>query len=172
MPSLLSTDILEVFGLDWVSMLVYLGNFVLLIAVLIFVLYKPVKKMMREKRKNLDDIYAENEKLKAEGEELRVQYDKMVEDMKLENTRAAAKLAEVAQERADAILEEARKQAEVIVAAAKKESLTQQEQLKTEYRDSVNKLALQIAQKLLEREISQKDNSQLIEQVLSDWESD
>ena len=150
----------------------YLGNFVLLIAVLIFVLYKPVKKMMREKRKNLDDIYAENEKLKAEGEELRVQYDKMVEDMKLENTRAAAKLAEVAQERADAILEEARKQAEVIVAAAKKESLTQQEQLKTEYRDSVNKLALQIAQKLLEREISQKDNSQLIEQVLSDWESD
>ena len=127
---------------------------------------------MREKRKNLDDIYAENEKLKAEGEELRVQYDKMVEDMKLENTRAAAKLAEVAQERADAILEEARKQAEVIVAAAKKESLTQQEQLKTEYRDSVNKLALQIAQKLLEREISQKDNSQLIEQVLSDWESD
>ena len=159
MPSLLSTDILEVFGLDWVSMLVYLGNFVLLIAVLIFVLYKPVKKMMREK-------------LKAEGEELRVQYDKMVEDMKLENTRAAAKLAEVAQERADAILEEARKQAEVIVAAAKKESLTQQEQLKTEYRDSVNKLALQIAQKLLEREISQKDNSQLIEQVLSDWESD
>ena len=144
----------------------------LLIAVLIFVLYKPVKKMMREKRKNLDDIYAENEKLKAEGEELRVQYDKMVEDMKLENTRAAAKLAEVAQERADAILEEARKQAEVIVAAAKKESLTQQEQLKTEYRDSVNKLALQIAQKLLEREISQKDNSQLIEQVLSDWESD
>ena len=140
MPSLLSTDILEVFGLDWVSMLVYLGNFVLLIAVLIFVLYKPVKKMMREKRKNLDDIYAENEKLKAEGEELCVQYDKMVEDMKLENTRAAAKLAEVAQERADAILEEARKQAEVIVAAAKKESLTQQEQLKTEYRDSVNKL--------------------------------
>ena len=46
------------------------------------------------------------------------------------------------------------------------------EQLKAEYRDSVNKLAVQIAQKLLEREISEKDNAELIEQVLSDWESD
>lgn len=172
MQSLLSTDILDVFGLDWVSMLVYLGNFILLIVVLVFVLYKPVKKMMHEKRKNLDEVYAENEKLKAESEKLRADYDKMVEDMKLENARESARIAEVAQERADAILKNAREQAEAIISAAKKESATQQEQLKTEYRDNVNKLALQIAQKLLEREISEKDNSQLIEQVLSDWESD
>ena len=170
--NLLNADFLEIFGLDWVSMLVYLGNLVLLIVVMTLLLYKPVKKMMKSKRESLDAVYAENKKLKAEHDELRAEYDKMVDDMKLENARAAAKIAEVAQERADEILAEARKQAEQIVAAAKKESATQVEQLKAEYRDSVNKLALQIAQKLLEREISGDDNSKLIEQVLSDWESD
>lgn len=172
MSILLNADFLEIFGLDWVSMLVYLGNLVILIVVLTLVLFKPVKKMMKSKRESLDAVYEENKKLKAEHDELRAEYDKMVEDMKLENALAAAKLAEVAQERADEILKEARTQAEQIISAAKKETATQMEQLKAEYRDSVNKLALQIAQKLLEREISSTDNSQLIEQVLSDWESD
>lgn len=172
MTALLCADILEIFGLDWVSMLVYLGNLVLLIGVLVPLIYIPTKKMLKKKRESLDGIYEENKKLKNESAELRSQYDKMVEDMKLENTRAAAELAEVAQRRADEILKEAKLQAEQIIAAAKKESATQTEQLKAEYRDSVNKLALQIAQKILEREISGKDNTQLIEQVLSDWESD
>lgn len=54
--------------------------------------------------------------------------------------------------------------------AAKKEAVTQKEQLRTEYRDSVNRLAVQVAQKVLEREVSEKDNAALIEQALSDWE--
>lgn len=172
MSVLLSANILEVFGLDWVSILIYLGNLVLLIAVLVLVLYKPVRNMLREKRKNLDDVYQENERLKAESESLRAQYDKMVDEMKLQNAKAAAEIAEVAQNRADEILKEAQAQAEAVIGAAKKQSATQMEQLKAEYRDSVNKLAVQIAQKLLEREISEKDNDALIEQVLSDWESD
>ncbi len=172
MSVLLSANILEVFGLDWVSILIYLGNLVLLIAVLVLVLYKPVRNMLREKRKNLDDVYQENERLKAESESLRAQYDKMVVEMKLQNAKAAAEIAEVAQNRADEILKEAQAQAEAVIGAAKKQSATQMEQLKAEYRDSVNKLAVQIAQKLLEREISEKDNAALIEQVLSDWESD
>lgn len=172
MSVLLSANILEVFGLDWVSILIYLGNLVLLIAVLVLVLYKPVRNMLREKRKNLDDVYHENERLKAESESLRAQYDKMVDEMKLQNAKAAAEIAEVAQNRADEILKEAQAQAEAVIGAAKKQSATQMEQLKAEYRDSVNKLAVQIAQKLLEREISEKDNDALIEQVLSDWESD
>ena len=172
MSVLLSANILEVFGLDWVSILIYLGNLVLLIAVLVLVLYKPVRNMLREKRKNLDDVYQENERLIAESESLRAQYDKMVDEMKLQNAKVAAEIAEVAQNRADEILKEAQAQAEAVIGAAKKQSATQMEQLKAEYRDSVNKLAVQIAQKLLEREISEKDNDALIEQVLSDWESD
>ncbi len=167
-----ASDILTKLGLDWKSILFYVVNFLILFGLLIALLYKPVKKMLENKRKSLDDIYAENEKLKAENDSRKAEYDKMVADMKLENARVAAKVAAAAQERADAVLSEAKQQADSIVAIAKREAATQTEQLKSEYRDSVNTLAVQIAQKLLEREISDKDNAVLIEQVLSDWESD
>lgn len=163
-------NILDVFGLDWVSMLIYLGNFLLLLAVVIPLIYIPTKKMLKNKRDDLNKIYSENEKLKAESETQKAEYEKMTEDMKLENARVAASVAQAAQERADAIVKDAQVQAQSIVDNAKKHAATQSEQLKTEYRNSVNTLAVEIAQKLLDREITEKDNTALIEEVLSDWE--
>ena len=90
--------------------------------------------------------------------------------MKTESDRVAAEVAQTAESRAEAIVAEAQEQAHAIVDAAKKDAQFQRDQLKNEYRDSVNTLAVQIAQKLLEREVSDKDNDALIEQVLSDWE--
>ncbi|MDE7165385.1 MAG: ATP synthase F0 subunit B [Clostridiales bacterium] len=168
----LSANILDVFGLDWKSMLFYAVNFLILLAVMIGLLYKPVKKMLKSKRESLDEVYEQNEKLKAESEKNAAEYEQKVEELKLETARAAATAATAAQQKADAILAEAQDQAKAIVDAAKKESATQMEQLKGEYRDSVNNLAVQVAQKLLEREITERDNDALIEQVLSDWEND
>lgn len=170
MTTFVSANLLEVFGLDWKSILFYVVNFILLIAALVLLLYKPVKKMLKEKRRSLDDVYSENEKLKAESEAQKAEYLKMTEDMKLENARISAKAAVDAQKKADAIIDEAQAQAQTIINNAKKEAATQSEQLKGEYRESVNTLAVQVAQKLLEREITDEDNSALIEQVLSDWE--
>lgn len=170
MVALLSSDIFEILGLDWQSMLFYLVNFLLLLGAMIGLLYVPVKKMLKAKRKDLDDVYAQNEQLKADSDKLHTEYDKMVEDMKLENARVAAKVATDAQEKAETIISEAQTQAQSIVSSAKKEAANQMEQLKGEYRNSVNTLAVEVAQKLLEREISDDDNSVLIEQVLSDWE--
>ena len=166
----ISASIFEALGLDWRSMLFYLGNLVILIAVLVLVLYKPVKRILAKKRKSIQDTFDENEKLKAEGEKLKAEYEKKTEELKSENARVTAEVAKNAQERADAIVAEAQEQAKAIVDAAKKDAVYQKEQLKNEYRDSVNSLAVQVAQKLLEREISDADNSALIEQVLSDWE--
>lgn len=172
MTQILGANILEVFGLDWKSMLFYVVNFLILLGVMIWLLYKPVRKMLQKKRESLDEVYLENEKLKSECENNAAEYQKKMEELKLENARIAASAAEAAQKKADALLAEAQEQAMSIIDAAKKESATQMEQLKGEYRDSVNNLAVQVAQKLLEREITQSDNDALIEQVLSDWEND
>lgn len=170
MIDLISTNIFDALGLDWRSLLFYLGNLVILIVVLALVLYKPVKRMLKEKREKLNSVFDENEKLKKESETLQSEYEKKEEQLRTESARISAEVAENAQARADAIVEEAQAQAKAIVDAAKKDALYQKEQLKAEYRDSVNELAVSIAQKLLEREISDADNSELIEQALSEWE--
>lgn len=170
MKTFLGANIFEMLGLDGWSILFYAINLIVLVGLLALILYKPVKKMLKAKRQALDDTFKENERLKEESDKLNAEYAKMVEDMKVESARVAAEVAKTANERADAIVAEAQEQAKAIVDAAKKDASGQKEQLKNEYRDSVNRLAVQIAQKLLEREISDADNSALIEQVLSDWE--
>ena len=40
---LLSVNIFDALGLDWKSMLIYIANFLVLVLVLVFVLYKPFK---------------------------------------------------------------------------------------------------------------------------------
>ncbi|MCH5162533.1 MAG: ATP synthase F0 subunit B [Clostridiales bacterium] len=168
--TLISANIFDALGLDWRSILFYLGNLVILLVILGLLLYKPIKKMLKNKRDSLNSVYDENEKLKSESEKLQADYDKKVEELQTESARLSAEVAETAQARADAIIGEAQAKAKSIVDAAKKDALVQKEQLKTEYRDSVNELAVGIAQKLLEREITEADNAALIEQALSEWE--
>lgn len=170
MKSVLAANIFETLGLSGWSILFYVINFIILVGVVVLVLYRPVKKMLKNKRESLKQTYEENEKLKNESEALKAEYDKKAEELKTESARVAAEVAKNAQSRADAIVANAQEQANAIIDAAKKDALYQKEQLKHEYRDSVNRLAVQIAQKVLEREISGEDNSELIEQVLSDWE--
>lgn len=170
MSQFISADILELFGLDWRSMLFYIVNFLLLLGALIGLLYLPIKKMLKKKRDDIENVYGENEKLKAECAEQKAEYERMIEQQRLESARTSAKLAQDAQKRADRIIGDAKSRADEIIASAKREAAMQSEQLKGEYRSSVNKLAVEVAQKLLEREISADDNDKLIEQVLSDWE--
>lgn len=172
MNVLLSTNIFDALGLDWKSLLFYLGNFVILVTVLVLLLYKPIKKMLQNKRKALNDIAEDHARLKEESEKQKTEYDKQLEELKVKNAELSAEIVESAQKRAEAIVAEAQKRAQPIEDAAKRDALSQQEQLKNEYRDSVNRLAVVIAQKMLEREITDKDNAELIEQVLSDWEKD
>ena len=172
MNVLLSTNIFDALGLDWKSLLFYLGNFVILITVLVLLLYKPIKKMLQNKRKALNDIAEDHARLKEESEKQKTEYDKQLEELKVKNAELSAEIVESAQKRAEAIVAEAQKRAQSIEDAAKRDALSQQEQLKNEYRDSVNRLAVVIAQKMLEREIPDKDNAELIEQVLSEWEKD
>ena len=172
MNVLLSTNIFDALGLDWKSLLFYLGNFVILITVLVLLLYKPIKKMLQNKRKALNDIAEDHARLKEESEKQKTEYDKQLEELKVKNAELSAEIVESAQKRAEAIVAEAQKRAQSIEDAAKRDALSQQEQLKNEYRDSVHRLAVVIAQKMLEREITDKDNAELIEQVLSDWEKD
>ncbi|MCH5350470.1 MAG: ATP synthase F0 subunit B [Clostridiales bacterium] len=164
------TNLFETLGLNGWSILFYAINLVVLVGGLTLLLYKPIKKMLKEKRESLDNTYKENERLKAESEQIKSEYEKKTAELKAESARISAEVADAAKERADAIITEAKEQAKSIVESAKTDALYQKEQLKNEYRDSVNKLSVEIAQKLLERELSSEDNDALIEQVLSDWE--
>ena len=42
--------------------------------------------------------------------------------------------------------------------------------MKNDYRETVGRLAVDIAEKVLEREIDKKDNAKIIDKCLDEWE--
>ena len=110
-------------NIDWQQILLHLLNFVILFAILYFLLYRPVNKFM-EKRceyyKNLDDDAQKNlqqsEKLKNEyAEKLRCadsEIERKTQEAYLQLSEKNEKKMRLAKQEAETIISEARKNAE------------------------------------------------------------
>ena len=125
-------------NIDWQQILLHLLNFVILFAVLYFLLYKPVKNFM-DKRveyyKNLDD---ETKKKLAEAETARKDYTEKLsaadDEIKKKKELSRKKLDEMSSLK----LEEARAESAKIVAEA-------QERAKKEYDRIINDAQTEIS---------------------------
>ena len=64
----------------------------------------------------------------------------------------------------------ARRQAKTIVDNARKEAVAENQRMKNEYQEKVSALAIAMAERVLEREVSEDDNRKIIDVCLKEWE--
>jgi F-type H+-transporting ATPase subunit b len=76
-----------------------------------------------------------------------------------------------AEEEAAAIIERAREQARGILSEAREQTDAERARLEKYFKTEVTSLAVDIAAKLLEREVREKDNARLVDEALSQWKS-
>ena len=159
-------EMLSKLGLDGWSLLFHFINLVILVVALYFLLYSPVKKIIAGHRKKLDEIYDENKRMHEETEELKNSY----EETKQKAIEESAQISERAVVRSGEIIEDARKMADAIIESAQKEAVAEKHRIQNELHDSVGHIAVEIAGKILEREVSEEDNRRIIDESLSEWE--
>lgn len=163
-------EILEKLGLGLTEIIFYAINLIILIVVLYLLLYKPVKKIIAGHREKLNEVFLENKKLNEEANSVKHKYEDMVEQTKQEAIKLNAELAEKAQAKSEEVILQAKAQANNILISAKKEAQAEQTRLKSEVKDTASKLAIEIAEKVLEREISNVDNEKIINECLKSWD--
>ena len=160
-------EILEKLGLGGWEILFHAVNLAILIVALYFLLYKPVKKIIANHRNKLENIRKENARLREETETFKERCDGMKQ-----KALESAQISRRAAERGAEIIEEAQNKADAILENARKEALTERNRMQHELHDSVGHIAVEIAEKILEREVSEEDNRKLIDESLSEWEND
>lgn len=161
-------EILEKLGLGGWEILFHAVNLAILIVALYFLLYKPVKKIIANHRNKLEDIRKENARLREETETFKERCD----GMKQKALEESAQISRRAAQRGAEIVEEAQNKAAAILENARKEALTERNRMQHELHDSVGHIAVEIAEKILEREVNEKDNRKIIDESLSEWEND
>ncbi|MCI8412736.1 MAG: ATP synthase F0 subunit B [Clostridia bacterium] len=159
-------EIFRKLGLSGWEILFHAVNLIILVVALYFLLYKPIKKIVSNHKKKLDEIYRENNRMREQAEALRCDCD----NIKQSALEESAAIGERAAARSREIVEDAQKEASVILENAQKEAIAEKQRVQHELHDSVGHIAVEIAEKILEREVSIEDNKRIIDESLSEWE--
>ncbi len=164
----LSKDI--ILGLSVQEFLLHLFNFAILVTALYFLLYKPVRKFMA--KRDFEYSKAEQEyqaalKGKLESNE---ESEKILNDAREEAVSIAEEAHALAMVQTQEVLESAKEEAKDILVKAKEDSRIIYDKEKQDLYYSISDLAVNISQKLIERELNEKDNDLFIENIIKDLE--
>ena len=155
---------------NWLSFVCQLGALIVLIVVVILLAYKPVKRIVKTRQDHIENEIKEAEESKMKWKENEL----LSEEKVLKSSRTAQELiseAKVeAQKEKDKILEEATKEVEQMKIKAKKDIKKMEEEAKDDIRKEIVSVALDASKEVLQREVTSKDNSRLIDDFIKEVE--
>ncbi len=148
----------------------HLVNILVLYALLRLLIYKPVRKFMDARAARVQAQLDEAEHIGAKAREDQAEYarrlaavDEEAHDKLIASNRAAGEAAEV-------IAAEAHAEAQKILDKAQEEAEAQRRDIQRQVRPQISGMAVEIAEKLLGREVSAEDNRAIIDSFFESLE--
>lgn len=143
-----------------------LVNLLLLFLLLKHFLFKPVQKILDARQAEIDKDYADAEKAQNEAEALRDEYEKRIADAKSEATDIVKTATRKAQLHGEEIVRDAQTQASRLMEKADAQIEQEKKKAMNELKDEISGIAVDIASKVVEREIDEKDHEALISEFI------
>ena len=130
----------------------------LMIQLLIFkkFLLNPVKKVIAERKA----------KLRTEAEAMKAEYEQNLQNARTEANEIVANAQKTATARGEEIVGEAHAQAAALKQKAEADIAQERKKAVNEVKDEIGGIAMEIASKVVEREISEKDHKDLIDEFI------
>ena len=141
----------------------YIINIVILFVFLRWLLYKPIMKFLNKRSDGIQQQLDDAAKLQTDAEQLKAKYDEMMENAQDLAAQIINQGKGVADEQAKQIVQEAEDQAKEVRERTRKHINEQKRQAVIDMRQEVTRIAVQIAEKVLEREVSYEDNKDIID---------
>ena len=147
-------------------------NMLITFSVLKHFLFKPVKKMIDDRQQEIDTMYADADaaKQKAAAQQkaaaLEQEYQAHLQSIKAERDSLLRDATVRAQKREEDILNEARSEAASIRAAAEADIAQERKKAVNDLKNEIGGMAVEIAGKVVEREINEADHQALIDEFI------
>ena len=151
----------------WTALFTLL-NLVITFLILKKFLFKPVSKMIGDRQKEIDDLYAGAEEAKAQAAALKSDYDARMAQAREESAQLVREASVEATRRGDEIIRQARLDADAIRTKASNDIELERKKALNEVKSDISRIALDIAEKVVEKEVDPADQERLIEDFLRD----
>ena len=140
----------------------------LMIQLVIFkkLLLNPVKKVIAERKAKADSQIADAQKLRTEAEAMKAEYEQNLQNARTEANQIVAAAQKTATARSEELLGEARAQAAALKQKAEADIAPERKKAVNEVKDEIGGMAMEIASKVVEREIREADHKDLIDEFI------
>lgn len=141
-------------------------NMLITFSVLKHFLLEPVKKMIDDRQNEIDTMYADADAAKQKAAALETEYQAHLQSIKDERDAMLREATRRAQKREEEIVGEAKTEAASIRAAAEADIAQERKKAVNDLKNEIGGMAVEIAGKVVEREIKQQDHQALIDEFI------
>ena len=160
-------DVQELVGLVPWTFVAQICNLFIQVYLIKRFLFKPVNEML-EKRKALADAQIrEAEKAKADADAIKTEYEQNMKEAKEKANEILITAQKTAALQSEEMLKEATSQAAALKSKAESDIAQEKRKAVNEIKDEIGGMAVEIAGKVIEREISEEDHTKLIDEFIA-----
>ena len=156
----------DLITLDGWTLLAQICNLMIQLVIFKKFLLNPVKQVIADRKAKADSEIADAKKLREEAETMKAEYEQNMHNARAEANQIVAAAQKTATARSEEIVGEARAQAAALKQKAEADIAQERKKAVNEVKDEIGGIAMEIASKVVEREISEKDHKDLIDEFI------
>ena len=158
----------EFLDINFFTALFTLANTVALFFVLKKFLWGPVMKMIQDRQKEIDDLYADADRDKQEAASLRAEYEEKLASATQTGEQLIREAAERGQRREAEIVQQANAQADAIRQKASADIAREKKQAINDAKNEISSLAMEIAGKVVGESMDAARQEKLVDSFLEE----
>ena len=153
-------------SINVLTMFFTLVNMILTYLILKKFLFKPVQKMIKDRQDEIDGLYQDAENAKKEAQVLKMDLEGKLQSAKETSAEIIRSAAATANKTSEEIIRSAKADASALKDKAARDIELEKKKALNEVKDEISALALQIAEKVVQKEISAEDQQSFIDEFI------
>ena len=155
-------------GVDFWTALFTLLNFLAVFFVGKRFLWGPVTKMVQERQKEIDDMYSEADTARASAKAMEEEYQGKLSDARATSEQLVRDAVSRGQAREEEIIRQANAEASAMMDKAVADIALEKKKAINDAKDEIAGIALEIAGKVVGRQLSDADQTKLVDQFIDE----
>lgn len=131
-------------------------------------LFKPVKEILAKRQSEVDQLYNDANKAKLDAENAKTDYEQHLSSAKAEADAITSRAMKNAREQSESIVADAQAEAASLRRKAENDIALEKKKAVNEMKGELSGLAVELASKVVRKEIRAADHEQLIEQFIDE----
>lgn len=155
-------------GVDFWTALFVLLNTLAIFFVARKYLFNPVHKMITDRQKEIDTMYDDAGKAKKDAEKMAAEYEQKLSEAQATSERLVKEAVARGQSREEEIVRQATEEATAIMNKASNDIAMEKKKAVNDAKNEISSMAMAIAEKVVGRELTASDQSDLVDHFIDE----